>query len=202
MDQNSALITQVSTWLGTGSLNIFGMQLSGKDTQGAALSKLFNGPLLGGGEILRNSVIPPRAQAALDVGDLVDTQDYVNIVLPYLSKPEFTGKPLILSALGRWIGEEKNVLAATEAAGHPIKAVIYLDITEEEALRRLSVADRGRPDDHEENLRHRLEEFRNKTLPVLEEYRKLGLLIEIDGMQTPELITEEILTQLGKRTTV
>ena len=199
MDQNSALITQVSTWLGTGSLNIFGMQLSGKDTQGAALSKLFNGPLLGGGDILRNSVIPPRAQAALDVGDLVDTQDYVDIVLPYLSKSEFIGKPLILSALGRWIGEEKNVLAATEASGHPTKAVIYLDITEEEALRRLAVADRGRADDHEENLRHRLEEFRNKTLPVLEEYRKLGLLININGMQAPELITEDILNQLNKR---
>ncbi len=199
MDQNSALITQVGTWLGTGSLNIFGMQLSGKDTQGAALSKLFNGPLLGGGDILRNSVIPPRAQAALDVGDLVDTQDYVDIVLPYLSKSEFIGKPLILSALGRWIGEEKNVLAATEAAGHPTKAVIYLDITEEEALRRLSVADRGRADDHEENLRHRLKEFRNKTLPVLEEYRKLGLLININGMKTPERITEDILNQLNKR---
>ena len=201
MKQSPEVIATIQKWLDTGSINIFGMQLSGKDTQGEQLSKIFNAPLIGGGDILRNSVIPARAQAALAVGDLIDTEDYIAIVLPYLDKPEFLNKPLILSAVGRWIGEETNVLAATEAAGHPLKAVVYLNITEEESYKRLSVADRGRDDDTEDNLRHRLEEFKAKTVPVIEVYRQKGLLIEVDGIQPPETITEEIIKRLFERAT-
>ena len=201
MKQSPEVIATIQKWLDTGSINIFGMQLSGKDTQGEQLSKIFNAPLIGGGDILRNSVIPARAQAALAVGDLIDTEDYIAIVLPYLDKPEFLNKPLILSAVGRWIGEETNVLAATEAAGHALKAVVYLNITEEEAYKRLSVADRGRDDDTEDNLRHRLEEFKAKTVPVIEVYRQKGLLIEVDGIQPPETITEEIIKRLFERAT-
>src|SRR4051812_48122280 len=94
----------VKQWLGTGSINIFGLPFAGKDTHGGELAKIFDAPLLGGGDILRNSIIPPELQASLDAGNLFPTNEYMNIVTPYLSKEEFADRPLVLSSVGRWIG--------------------------------------------------------------------------------------------------
>ena len=178
------------------------ISFSGKDTQGKKLAEMFDGTLLGGGDILRGSDIPPQIKAAMKTGKLIPTKDYIDIVLPFLSKPEFSNQPLILSSVGRWIGEEEGVMQAAKESGHPIKAVIYLNISEQtvhdrwQALHELN--DRGeRHDDTPEILDIRLQEFREKTLPVIEKYRELGLLIDIDGDQTPEQVYEDIQTALA-----
>ena len=105
-------IEKIAEWLGSGSINIFGMPFAGKDTQGELLATALDAVRLSGGEILRNSVIPPHVQEAIDAGNLAPTDEYIDIVLPYLSKQEFAGKPLILSSVGRWKGEEGGVIAA------------------------------------------------------------------------------------------
>ena len=129
--EDSQKLSVIREWLGTGSINIFGRPFAGKDTHGRELVTLFNGVLLGGGDILRNSVVPEHVTTLIRAGKLAPTEDYIAIVLPYLSKEEFSDKPLILSSVGRWHGEEDGVLGAAEASGHPVKAVVYLDITEE-----------------------------------------------------------------------
>ena len=57
--------------------------------------------------------------------------------------------------------------------------MLYLDVPEDEIVRRL--AERGRADDEEATVRTRLEVFRKMTSPVLEFYRQRRLLREIDG---------------------
>jgi len=195
---------RIKAWLGSGTINIFGRPFAGKDTQGAKLAATFEGSLLGGGDILRNSTIPDYVDAILRRGELIPSDDYVDIVLPYLSKPEFADRPLILSSVGRWIGEEKGVLAATEAANHPLKAVVYLELSEATVIDRWkslqSHDDRGgRYDDTEEVLTKRLEEYRNKTIPVIEEYEMMGLLIRIDGESDPVTVYDSILGALDER---
>lgn len=197
-------VQKIETWLGSGSIDIFGRPFAGKDTQGALLADLFNGELLGGGQILRNSVIPDHVKDHMRSGKLIPTEEYIAIVLPYLSKPEFDGKPLILSSVGRWYGEEKGVLGAAHDSQHELKAIIYLNLSEEEVMKRWARLehnnDRGtRHDDTEEVLKTRLTEFREKTLPVIESYRTLGLLIEIDGNQSTEAVTKDILRELASR---
>lgn len=194
-------ISTIKTWLGSGSINIFGLPFAGKDTHGKTLSNLFDAPLLGGGDILRNSVIPDHVREIMDAGGLAPTEDYIRIVLPYLSQEEFAGQPIILSSVGRWIGEEKGVLAATEASGHPTKAVIYLHLSENEAKRRWEVSqdigDRGRRDDDTaESLTRRFNEFREKTLPVIEAYRQKGLLIEVNSEADKSEVLDNILARL------
>lgn len=197
-------ISAIASWLGQGSINIFGRQFAGKDTQGAILRDTFNGELLGGGDIMRNSTIPPHVAAEMKAGKLATTADYIAIVLPFLRQESLVHKPLILSAVGRWIGEEVGVLQATAEAGHPIKAVIHINLSKEDSIARWKSTDhranRGeRNDDTEEGLLTRLDEFEHKTLPVLEEYRKRGLLIEVDGNQPVEVVTEEIIEALASR---
>ncbi len=199
-------ISIVAKWLGSGSINIFGMPYAGKDTQGTELAKLFGAPLLGGGDILRNSVIPEHVKALIDVGELAPTEDFVRIVLPYLSQPDFAGKPLILSSVGRWHGEEEGVIQAAEASGHPLKAVVLLTISEDILRQRWQTAqktmDRGaRADDAQDILSTRLAEFRQKTLPVIETYRAKNILIELDGNGSMNEVTTRILDALAQRAT-
>jgi adenylate kinase len=199
---NPEYIKVIKNWLGTGAINIFGPQFSGKDTQGNMLVKAFGAaPLLGGGDILRNSTIPKHSKQIMERGELFPTQDYIDIVLPYLSRPEFTGKPLILSAVGRWFGEEKGVLKVTAQSNHPLKAVIYLTLNEELIWKRWqnhkNLSNRGmRRDDAKESLEMRLKEFREKTLPVVDFYRNKGILIEINADQTPEKVFSDIINGL------
>jgi len=199
--EDSQKIEAIREWLGTGSINIFGRPFAGKDTHGRELVALFNGVLLGGGDILRNSEIPAHVTELIRAGKLAPTEDYIKIVLPYLSRDEFKQKPLILSSVGRWHGEEEGVLEATEASGHPIKAVVYLNIDEVAVRARWSsknhVGERGeRHDDTEEILEIRLAEYREKTLPVIDFYREHGLLIEVDSALEKHVVLELILDAL------
>lgn len=201
---NPEQIETIRNWLGSGSINIFGLPFAGKDSQGKILADALNGSLLGGGQILRGSVIPKHVRDDLDAGKLVPTKDYINVVLPFLNKPEFSGKPLVLSAVGRWHGEEDGVMNALSEASHDLHAVVHLSINEKEAHRRWvehsKHNDRGeRQDDSDKVLENRFYEFRTKTEPVLEYYRKRNLLIEIDGNGLKSDVTNAIINELANR---
>lgn len=197
-------IEVIRRWLGSGSINFFGLPFAGKDSQANRLQKRFGGSVLGGGDILRNSVIPQHVKETIDRGILAPTDDYIAIVLPYLAKAEFAGHPLFLSSVGRWKGEEEGVMKALEAANHPLRAVIYLPLDESIVFERLLLEEnattRGaRADDDEEKLKKRVEEFRNKTLPVIEFYRNQGLLIEVDATLSKDEVERRILTALAEK---
>lgn len=201
-----AKIAAIRTWLGQGSINIFGMPFAGKDTQGGVLADLLDASLLGGGEILRNSVIPAHVEQIMAEGSLIPTEDYINIVLPYLRNAKFADIPLVLSSVGRWHGEEEGVLRAAADSHHPIKAVILLRVDETTARTRHDqediAVDRGhRADDSPEKLANRFREFHTKTMPVIEYYRSHGLLLEVDGSQTPPAVTDQIIDQLHRLAT-
>ena len=196
-------LEKIKLWLGTGAINIFGLPFAGKDTHGHQLAELFYASIMGGGEILRNSVIPPHVREIIDAGKLAPTEDYVRIVLPYLSRDEFAGRPLILSSVGRWHGEEPGVIEAAKAANHPIKAVVFLSVSEAVAHKRFlesreDEARGARADDAEHILKTRFDEFEQKTLPVIDFYRKNGMLIEVDGNPPKNEVNETILSGLLK----
>src|SRR5689334_5949064 len=123
-------IKAVKDWLGSGSINIFGFPYAGKDTQGHRLAAELDARLVGSGDILRQRHIPAHVKKLHHSGKLFPTDIFLEFVLPYLSQKQLKGRPLVLSSVGRWHGEETPVLAAAAAAGHPIKAVLYLNISE------------------------------------------------------------------------
>ena len=194
-------IDLIKKWLGTGSINIFGRPFSGKDSQGRRLAEIFGGNLVGGGEILRGSEIPEHVKQHMRDGKLIPSDDYVNIVLPFLSQQNLANKPLILSSVGRWHGEEDGVIQAVKAAGHPLKAVVYLDISNDESHKRWLAREinndrQNRHDNTEEILNVRFTEFDNKTLPVLDYYQQLGMLLTTDGKGARDEITNNIINSL------
>lgn len=194
-------------WLGTGSVNLFGSPLAGKDTQSRRLAQWLDAPVISGGQILRNSPIPDTVQTAIDAGYLAPTREYLRIVTPYLSREEFQGRPLILNALGRWHGEEETILQAASQSGHPLRAVIFLHMSADSIKERWHAAERSgdrghRTDDEETALKRRLEEFESKTKPVLDFYDQQGLLLEVDGHMSPDDVEAAIVERLYRQATM
>lgn len=201
---DSVQTEKIKQWLGAGSINFFGLPFAGKDSQAGRLDRRFNGVTLSSGDIFRNSVIPPKTKEIMDRGELAPTEDFIAIVLPYLKHEHFAGRPLMLSSVGRWHGEEEGVINALEESHHPLKAVIYLALDEKIAVERLHLEEnattRGaRDDDDEETLLRRIEEFKNKTLPVIDFYRERGLLIEVDASLPKDDVERIILEELAQR---
>ncbi len=202
MEQNIEIIKE---WLGTGSINIFGMPFSGKDTIGARLAETFGGKLLSSGSILRDAQErDEKLREEMNSGALASTDKFRTIVLPYFANEDLKEFPLILSSVGRWEGEERPVMEASANAGHPIKAAILLNISREEMEKRRKLAleslDRGaRGDDlNEEALELRIKEFNEKTLPVLEVYKNEGLLVEVDAKESRDEVFQNTIEALLK----
>ena len=194
-------IEAIKQWLGTGSINIFGLPMSGKDTQGIKLAEALNAKFLSSGMIIRAMEQQTRNNYSGD-GTLIPTNVFYEWVLPYFERSDLYRYPLILSSIGRWHGEEDQVMSVAAGSGHEIKAAIILNISEADVEQRFEVAktlqDRGsRRDDKDlEVFRTRLKEFREKTLPVLQYYNSLGLLIEVNGDQSREKVFNELVDKL------
>lgn len=194
----------IRNWLGTGSINIFGAPFSGKDTVGNRLAAELQGVLLSSGEILRNAQAQDEAlKNEMNSGALANTDKFRSIVLPYFAKEELKGSPLIMSSIGRWEGEEYDVIEAAKNAGHPIMVALQLEISSEEMERRRQLAlesgDRGnRGDDNSvEILQKRIAEYQEKTLPVLATYEKMGLLLKVNTEEDRDTVFHKVLEAIA-----
>jgi len=116
-------------------------------------------------------------------------------------RDEFADKPLVLSAVGRMHGEEDGIVKVCNDSGHQMKAVVWLNMDEPlvwERWRKMAqVKDRvARTDDAEAGLRTRIEWFKQWTVPVKEFYTKRGMVINVDGGQSPDEVEAAILDGL------
>lgn len=195
--------TRIKNWLGLGSINIFGPPMSGKDTVGIRLAETIGARFLSSGLILRQAEKDHAEIRIMDQGFLAPTDAFYQIVLPYLSRPDLTDSPLILSSVGRWSGEEHAVISSASSAGHPIRAALLLQISEQDILNRWETAkllgDRdGRADDISLDVFNtRLQEFRTKTMSVVQTYSDLGILIPITADQPRDTVLGEVLDKLA-----
>lgn len=177
-------LARIKSWLGTGSLNVFGLPMSGKDTVGERLAKDLDAKFLSSGIIIR-AFEAEQNQNMTGSGQLIPTNTFYDIILPYFSREEMKDDSLILSSVGRWSGEEDKIMEAAKNGGHEIKAVVLLDLTEADVKSRFEAAkrlnDRGeRADDANlEIFETRIREFNEKTVPVLNHYDELKLLIRV-----------------------
>jgi adenylate kinase len=175
---------------------LIGIQGSGKSTQGNLLSKDFDVPYLSTGHIFRtlakeHTLLGKQIKVVMNAGLLISDAKTLKIVSEYLARSEYqTG--YILDGFPR-------TLVQAKAFKNGIDKVVYLNISDKEALWRIAGRDDGtREDETLMAVRKRIESFHKFTEPVLEYYRKKGQLIEIDGEQNIEHIHKEILKKIGK----
>lgn len=194
-------LEKIKSWLGTGSLNIFGLPMSGKDTVGMRLAEDLQAKFLSSGIIIR-AYEAEQNEDMTGSGKLIPTNTFYDIILPYFSREELRNDSLVLSSVGRWSGEEDKIMEAAKAGGHEIKAVVMLDLTEEEVKNRFEAAkelnDRGeRADDANiEVFETRLAEFREKTMPVLNHYDELKMLVKVPAIGSRDEVYTNVIDRL------
>lgn len=174
---------------------LIGIQGAGKSTQGNILSEKLNSPYLSTGHIFRDlskekTPTGRYIKETVNAGYLIPDDKALEIVSEYLHRPEYE-KGYIMDGFPRTIIQAK-------AFENGIDKVIYLKVSDKEALWRLSGRDDNREDDTLKAIRKRISLFHEFTEPVLGFYREKGVLVELDGEKSIEEISKEILKKLDK----
>lgn len=178
-------------------LILIGIQGAGKSTQGNILSEKLSIPYLSSGHIFREMTkektqLGRFLKETLNAGYLVPDDKTIAILEEYLSHPEYVNG-YILDGFPRTVPQ-------AEAFSNGVDAVVYLKVSDKEALWRLAGREEEgvREDNTLQALKKRIQLFHEKTEPVIEYYRSKGRLVEVDGEQEIEAITAQILTNLQK----
>jgi len=182
-------------------LLLVGAPGSGKGTQGQALAALYGIEHLSSGEVLRAEVragtpLGHEVAAYQRRGDLVPDQIVFDLVIPAVAAAAARGG-YILDGFPRTLPQALEAADVARRLDLTLNAAIYLNVPETILLQRL--LSRARPDDTAEVIKHRLEVFTQTTSPLIAYYRQRGILLELDGDQSPEAITAEIQARLTDR---
>lgn len=173
---------------------LIGIQGAGKSTQGNMLSEKLDVPYLSTGHIFRvlaqeKTQLGRYIKEVMNAGYLIPDDKTIEIVEEYLKRPEYK-KGYILD------GFPRTVVQAEQFA-NGINKVVYLNISDKEALWRISGREgEAREDETLTAIRKRIDSFHKFTKPVIEYYREKGKLIEIDGERSIEEIHNEIMEKL------
>ncbi len=128
-------LKDIKAWLGVGSINIFGLPMSGKDTVGVRLAENLGAKFLSSGMIVRAMEKEKGINLSGD-GNLIPSNTFYEWILPYFEREDLWNYPLILSSIGRWSGEEDEVMTVARSSGHTIRAVVELRLSEQDVVER------------------------------------------------------------------
>jgi adenylate kinase len=173
---------------------LIGIQGAGKSTQGNLLSEKLKIPYLSTGHIFRDLAKEKTPEGryikeTINAGYLLPDNKTLEIVESYLERDEYKNG-FILDGFPR-------TTAQAEAFKSEINHVFYLKVSDKEALWRISGRDDERDDETLKAIRKRIELFHEVTLPVLDYYKGKGILIEINGEQSIEDISKEMLSKIS-----
>lgn len=211
------------------NLVLLGPPGSGKGTQGERLRDALKLPYWATGDILRAAVkerteLGLKAKEFMDRGDLVTDELIIGMISERVESSEADGG-FILDGFPRTTPQADALGAALDPVGRDLTAVLLIDVSDEEVMRRLSgrrVSAAGRvyhvefnppkregvcdvdgspleirDDDRPEVIRHRLEQYHDKTEPLVAYYEERDKLRRIDGDRPPDEVTEAVRAALA-----
>jgi adenylate kinase len=175
---------------------------SGKGTQAKLLGEHLGWVRLSSGDrfkTLRDATgaLGDRVRKAYDKGEYMPDwfADYLLESGIVELDPE-TG--VVAEGFGRTRAQAMHLREITAWLGRRL-VVVHLDVSEDTAKARMMERSKSehRPDsDDAEKIEGRFAEYRKNTEPALEYFREAGLVIDVDGTQTPDAIAEEVLKQV------
>ena len=202
---------------------------AGKGTQAANVARRFGLVHIASGDLFRQALeqgteLGIRAKSYMERGVLVPDQITIGMVLDRISAPDCE-PGAILDGFPRNLKQAEALDKALAQQGKAIDKVIYINVSEEELVKRLSRrwicrqcqapyhitnsppkvwgrCDRcsgelyQRPDDTAESVRKRLEVYLAQTAPLIDYYAQVGKLLEIDGGGDVAEVGRRIITAL------
>lgn len=177
--------------------------------------------------VAKGTELGVKAKEYMDRGQLVPDEIILGMVKERLSQPD-AQKGFILDGFPRTVAQAEALDKILEEMGRKLDVTLALVVPDEELVIRLTgrrtckncgmmyhikfkpSKEEGkcdvcggelyqRPDDNEETVRNRLKVYHESTAPLIEYYRRKGLLVEIDGSKSIAEITQQIIEVLEKK---
>ena len=191
-------------------LVLLGPPGAGKGTQAKKIVARLGIPQLSTGDMLREAVASRstsglRAKHIMDRGELVPDEVVVSVVTNRIDHLD-TANGFILDGFPRTVTQAEALDQELATRGIKLDAVLELEVDEDALLDRIrgraeeATTSGGyiRSDDNPEVFKTRLDVYRAQTAPVTEYYRSKGLLNTVDGLQSIDVVTEELAAALAK----
>jgi adenylate kinase len=167
-----------------------------------------------------------KARRYLDAGELVPDEIVIGMVRERLTRDDTTHRGFILDGFPRTVPQAQDLMDFLEPWG--LDVAINLEIDTTQVLTRLAsrrvCADCGanysvydnpprvrgicdvcggdvvqRDDDTESAIRRRLELYERETSPLVEWFEGLGLLSSVDGLGSPDEVTDRLVAEVDRR---
>jgi adenylate kinase len=188
------------------NLILFGPPGSGKGTQSEKLIAKYGLKHLSTGDLLRHEInnqtpLGKEAQNFMDKGQLVPDEVVIGMISSALDEnPDAKG--FLFDGFPRTPAQANALDNLLELKEAPIAAMLALDVSEEELVKRLLKRGEtsGRSDDNNENvIRARIVEYHNKTAIVADYYKQFNKVVMIKGEGTVEDIFERLCAEIDIR---
>jgi adenylate kinase len=168
---------------------------AGKGTQAARIAERFAVPHVATGEIFKVNVAQETtlgqvALEYLDSGELVPDDVVIAMVLERLAEPD-CARGFVLDGFPRSGSQARALDKRLSELGMPLDAVINLELTEQDLMRRL--AQRGRAAGNPAVIQTWLEIFTRTTEPLLDYYDERGMLFNVPASGEVDEVTDRIL---------
>ena len=202
---------------------------AGKGTQADILSQEMNLPHIASGDLFRQALekrteIGLLAKSHMDKGELVPDEITKKMILERIDQPD-CASGCLFDGFPRTLQQAKALDKALREQGRTIDKAIYIEVPDEELVKRLSgrwlcracqtpyhitnsppetpgKCDRcggelyQRSDDREETVKERLSVFLAQTVPILDYYEKQGKLIRVNGNLEMQGVARQIISAL------
>ncbi|MBB2894312.1 adenylate kinase [Flexivirga oryzae] len=187
-------------------LIILGPPGAGKGTQAEHISQRRGIPHISTGDIFRDNIrreteLGSKVKSILASGGYVPDEITNEIVADRLAQDD-AQDGFLLDGYPRTVAQVEALDTLLDGWGHPLQAVIELQVEEQELVSRIlkRAETSGRSDDTEEVIRERLRIYREETEPLVRIYSERNLVIEIDGVGELDEVTDRITAALDALT--
>jgi len=204
---------------------------AGKGTQASIAAQKLALVHFASGDFFRQAIeqgteLGIQAKSYMEKGKLVPDEVTIRMVLEHISALD-CDSGIILDGFPRNLEQAKALDKALAEQNKSIDKVVYIKVSEEELLKRLSgrwicrncqapyhtissppvvegKCDKcggelyQRPDDTVETVKKRLEVYFSETAPIIDYYAQAGKLLEVDGEGSVDEVSRRIVAALGK----
>ncbi|MFC3419504.1 adenylate kinase [Salinicoccus hispanicus] len=204
---------------------LMGLPGAGKGTQASKIIKKYPIPHISTGDMFRLAIkngteLGKEAKSFMDKGELVPDEVTIGIVKERLSQSD-AKDGFLLDGFPRTVEQAEALNSIMQELGTKIDRTIYVEVTEEELMNRLTgrricevcgktyhlvfnppkqegVCDLDggklyqREDDNPETVANRLEVNIQQTAPMLDFYEDQGVLVKVDGSRDIDEVFNDV----------